>query len=136
MAEIKSKIKNREAVCKLFQELYLSLIDESSSSSSQDMMESGVEWGNVRKKFGKHLSAEFKNEFGANGQKIMTLSEAEICQKFAKLSEIVKIFEKKAFDGNIGEFSPWLKKFKRNVTKDLEIPGKSWLFFSKAFRIF
>ena len=30
----------------------------------------------------------------------------------------------KSEEGNLGEFSPWLKAFKRNMAKDLEIPGQ------------
>ena len=82
------------------------------------------EWGNMRKNFSKSIKTQFASEFGKQGEKVTTLTDDELKKKFATLSKQVADYAKIKRDGNLGEYSPWLKRFKRNLAKDLEIPGQ------------
>jgi DNA-dependent protein kinase catalytic subunit len=103
--------------------MYTNLIDFSSSdySGSNDL----VEWGNLRINFARNIKSKFEEEFGKNGSLILNLSEDYIKQKLDKLNKHVDEYSgKHVKDSNIGEYSPWLKMFKRNMAKDIEIPGQ------------
>ena len=66
----------------------------------------------------------FEKEFGENGKLIPNLCEEDLKKKLKVLSFEVGEYAKTAKEGNLGEYSPWLKSFKRNLAKDLEIPGQ------------
>lgn len=108
--------------------MYSSIIEDS-SFESQEL----VEWGNIRKKFSKHMKPKFDAEFGANFQLMSGLSENAVIQKFRKLNSEVDEYSRTVRDGNLGEYSPWLKSYKRNIAKDLEIPGIDCYFIILKF---
>ncbi len=117
--EIFNNIKNRENVVKIFREIYMNLIDESSSQHSIE-----VEWGKVRKTFAENIKTHFDEQFGVDGSSILHLSEESLREKFKKLDSVIEAVNKNIKEGNLGDYSPWLKEFKRNLAKDLEIPGQ------------
>ena len=111
---------SKEKYFAIFKEFYFNMIDNSSEDSSFEQ----VDWGNIRKTFAKYLKPRFEAEFGENGQLIGSLAESAIKEKMKKIRMEVNEFSKNIKDGNMGEYSPWLKTFKRNLAKDLEIPGQ------------
>lgn len=119
--EISKKLNNRDNLIKIFKEFYVNLVDWPSAASGED---AEVEWGSIRKNFAKFLKPVFEQEFGENGKLIASLSEKEIGEKMKRLAEKVNNYMTTVKEGNLGEYSPWLKSFKRNVAKDLEIPGQ------------
>ena len=118
LIEINSNLKNREAFFRIFKEMYANLIDCPMSESPNS------EWGNIRKNFSKHIKSRFTAEFGEHGQHVINFNEEELKQKLTKLNNEVNEYAKLKKEGNLGEYSPWLKRFKRNIAKDLEIPGQ------------
>lgn len=123
MQQIASNIKNRQHIFKLFEELYVYLFDDQCGEGSQ------VEWGIVKRHFSKFMKERFEGEFGLNGKSITQLQESEIRQKVKKLldkdvNEYLNKHNVKNSHGNLGDFSPWLKEFKRNLARDIEIPGQ------------
>jgi len=113
--ELYANLKNRDVFYRLFREMYLQLIEPNNADQ---------EWGNMRKNFSKLIQSNFIAEFGEHGQNITSQSDEEIKQKFTVLSKKVAEYAKAKPTGNLGEYSPWLKRFKRNIAKDLEIPGQ------------
>jgi DNA-dependent protein kinase catalytic subunit len=136
--EILKNLKNRELIVKNFQELFVNVVDwcsaagEDGSGSGSVVTVDGsatqlVEWGVIRKNFAKFVKPQFEAEFGESGRNITGLSDAQIGERIKKLVKIAEDYAKSSKDGNLGEYSPWLKNFKRNIAKDLEIPGKTRL---------
>jgi len=115
LRELFASLKNRDLFYRLFRDMFLQLIESNSADQ---------EWGNMRKNFSKHIRPNFIAEFGETGEKITSLSDEEIKKKFSVLSREVAEYAKTKRTGNLGEYSPWLKRFKRNIAKDLEIPGQ------------
>lgn len=118
--------KNRIQVIKNYKEMYSNLFDctveaKGSIQSSQES-EGLSNWGKIRQNFSKLFKKSFDDEFGVNGEKMKTLSDNDIQSKLRALS--AKLQNCPTMDGNIGDYSPWLKAFKRNPTTDLEIPGQ------------
>jgi hypothetical protein len=116
-------IKSRDSVHKIFREMYINLIDCSINSNSGSELTSSeqVEWGAIRKKFAKQLKDKFEAEFGEMCCRLSKLGEQEIKTKLNKLTSEMAAF--KSDEGNLGDYSPWLRGFKRNVSNELEIPG-------------
>ncbi len=117
--EINKNLKNRENLIKLFKDLYTNLIEY---NPSDDSSLDGVEWGIIKKNFSKFIKPLFESEFGENGKLLACLGDSEISTKMKVLIKEVAQYSLK--EGNLGDYSPWLKNFKRNLAKDLEIPGK------------
>ena len=118
MQQINANVKNRQNLFKIFKEIYLDLFDEPTS-------ESQVEFGIIKKQFSKYIKEKFETEFGIDGKNLTSLSETEIRRSVKKLiekdlSEYTKLYQ----TGNLGDFSPWLREFKRNLAKEIEIPGQ------------
>lgn len=113
--EILANVKNRGALYRIFRDMYMQLIEPNTDTT---------EWGNIRKKFSEEIRPCFISEFGESGERITALSEDEIKQKLKLLTKAVAEFTKTKREGNLGEYSPWLRRFKRNLAKDLEIPGQ------------
>ena len=116
--EILANLSDREAFYRLFKGLYTNLIEETGDCSSQG------EWGTVRRSFARHLSGRFKELFGEAGENVVQLGEEELKRKFAVLSKEAHEYARVRREGSLGEYSPWLKRFRRNLAKDLEIPGQ------------
>lgn len=105
---------------KLIQELYSNLLEDPTNSET-----SQVEWGLIKKSFAKFMKERFEQEFGPSAKNITNLNEAEIKRINKKLIEKDLMEYSKQFKGgNLGDYSPWLKEFKRNLAKDIEIPGQ------------
>lgn len=118
MQQINANAKNHQNLFKIFKEIYLDLFDEPTS-------ESQVEFGIIKKQFSKYIKEKFETEFGTDGKNLTSLSETEIRRSVKKLiekdlSEYTKLYQ----TGNLGDFSPWLREFKRNLAKEIEIPGQ------------
>jgi len=111
--------KNKESFLKVCRQFYFELVDIESEEAASS--HPNVEHGKIRREFARFLKPLFKDEFGDNGKLLGTLSESELKERLNKLSARVK--EHPLKDGNLGDYSPWLKNFKRNPAKDLEIPG-------------
>lgn len=115
--------KNREAFLKVCRQFYFDLVDLNAGGGSGSGG-SGVEMlehGRIRREFAQFLRPLFKEAFGENGKLLPSLSESELKERLNALSSRVRDFHMK--EGNLGDYSPWLKNFKRNLAKDLEIPG-------------
>ncbi len=102
----------------IFQRIYKDLFDnfltnETSFSGSSSQNDQLVEWGNVRRDFAKSFKNKFDEEFGKNGQLILSLNEDNLKEKVTHLRNEVDVYKKKMRDYNLGEYSPWLKTFKR-----------------------
>ena len=80
-------------------------------------------FGKLRLEFIAKFKPIFDNEFGENGKLIKTLSDNEIITKCRYIAGKIQN-EYKMRDGNIGDYSPWFKSFKRNQAFELEIPGQ------------
>ena len=121
------KFKNREAFLRTCREFYFQLVDLDSmpaaaDSQQQQQQPSTIEHGKIRREFANFLKPLFVKEFGENGRLLGELTEAELKKRLESLRERVREYQVK--EGNLGDYSPWLRNFKRNPAKDLEIPGK------------
>lgn len=115
--EISSNFKNRDQYFRLFKELYFNLIDIDANDRAAD-------FGAIRKNFSKFLRPHFTQEFGNECKNIHNMSETDLRDKFKWLMGKVNDYSRSLKDGNLGDYSPWLRNFKRNLAKDLEIPGQ------------
>ena len=108
------------------------MIDGSSSPQQQQQQQQQqsspqvdseqVEWGTVRKRFAAFLKQQFDQEFGAKGELLTSLGDEAVRNKLKQLeSRASKFSESLHAAGNLGELSPWLRNFKRNFAKDLEM---------------
>lgn len=118
--ELSANLKNRDIIFKLFKEIYSNLIDFESQN------ENGlVEWGRIRNEFAKFAKPLFEKQFGSNAKMLSSLAESDIKSKIGQIyGEVTEYYKQKMITGNLGDYSPWLKNFKRNLAKDLEIPGQ------------
>lgn len=112
LAFIKWNFKNQKVLMAEYREFYGKMFIESKSGH----------FGKIRLDFANQFKTVFDDELGVNGQLLKTFNETEIDTKITILNSKLKTH--KARDGNIGDYSPWLKTFKRNTTFDLEIPGQ------------
>lgn len=118
LAEMMANFKNREAFLRTCREFYLDLVDLDATPSSQS---SNIEHGRIRREFASFLKPLFIQEFGENGRLLADLTESQLKEHLTRLNGHMSKYAMK--EGNLGEYSPWLKNFKRNPAKDLEIPG-------------
>jgi DNA-dependent protein kinase catalytic subunit len=118
ITDINSNLKNRDVFLKICKEFYFNLVDVDSNENNS------IEFGKIRKDFANFLKPLFVEEFGENGKFLNNLSEDELRGKFSILNSKVNDYVKQMKEGNLADYSPWLKNFKRNLAKDLEIPGK------------
>jgi hypothetical protein len=119
MTQLKSK--NYKGLLKHYKDMYGNLLNCETSAQSVES-ESENQWGKIRLGFAKQFKLHFDKEFGPNGEQMKTFTEKEINDKI--INSNLKLIEYKVHDGNIGDYSPWFKKFKRNSAVDLEIPGQ------------
>ena len=127
LLELKANLRNREALYRIFTDLYFELIDNEGSKNSSQPSEKNyhqVDWGNMKKNFAKFMKPRFVDEFGVECKGLNGLNEAQLREKIDKMIKAVLEYQKTVREGNLGDYSPWLKSFKRNVAKDLEIPGQ------------
>lgn len=116
--------KNREAFLKTCREFYFELVELDVEANSGDAASASpplIEHGKIRREFARFLKPLFNEEFGDNGKNLATLTEAELKERLNNLNAKVREYPMK--EGNLVDYSPWLKNFKRNPAKDLEIPG-------------
>ena len=109
--EINKNLKNREYLIRKFQELFINLIEYNSPDEENTAQ---IEWGVMKKNFAKFLKPHFVAEFGQNGKLIVSLSDVEIGEKLKTLKTHVSEYTQKTKEGGLGEYSPWLKNYKRN----------------------
>ncbi len=123
--EINKNLKNRDQLLKILQEMYVNLIDCTAAAEDVALQDTTqqVEWGVIRKNFSKFLKPHFETEFGEQGKNITSLNDAQIVEKVKVIGKLVQDYAQTSKEGNLGEYSPWLRNFKRNIAKDLEIPG-------------
>jgi DNA-dependent protein kinase catalytic subunit len=117
---------NNQNVYKIMSEMYTTLFDFNSDKSSSSSLDSNEKVGNIHKLFSTKFKAKFDEEFGVECANIKMLSNKQIEMKLKRLCSGGEMneFSKTLKDGNIGDYSPWLKSFKRNIGRDLEIPGQ------------
>ncbi len=121
--EFNKNLKNRDQMLKILQEMYVNLIDWSAAENDLQENTHVVEWGIIRKNFARFLKPHFEAEFGEQGKNIASLTDAQIAEKVKIIAKHLHDYAQTSKEGNLGEYSPWLKNFKRNIAKDLEIPG-------------
>jgi DNA-dependent protein kinase catalytic subunit len=80
-------------------------------------------FGKIKLEFITQFKPIFDNEFGENGKLIKTLNDNEIASKCKSIAGKINN-DYKVREGNIGDYSPWFKLFKRNQAFELEIPGQ------------
>jgi DNA-dependent protein kinase catalytic subunit len=80
-------------------------------------------FGKIKLEFITQFKPIFDNEFGENGKLIKTLNDNEIASKCRSIAGKINN-DYKVREGNIGDYSPWFKLFKRNQAFELEIPGQ------------
>lgn len=115
ITEINNNLKKNDIVIKLFRDLNNALIDLEAKSDF---------CGRLWIEFSNFIKPLFSKQFGENFKLLTQLSELEIKNKLQNiLIQVNEFCQKKPMSGNLGDFSIWLKGFKRNITKDIEIPG-------------
>ena len=139
MVLIHGQAKNRSFISKTYKELYSNLLDfhipAPTGSSSESSLEadnaiatkllnkndeSSCKWDKMRSNFAKQFKQLFDAEFGVNGVNLDELSESELKEKIARLSVKIQEYSLHSKSGNLGDFSIWLKSFKRSTGKDLD----------------
>lgn len=114
--------KNRDAFLKICRDFYYDMVDlDPAAAGDSSLSQPSVEHGKIRLEFARFLKPLFDKELGDNGKLLGSLSEAELKDRLNNINSKVRDFPIK--EGNLGDYSPWLKNFKRNPAKDLEIPG-------------
>lgn len=115
VTEISNNLKKKDVMVDLFKDLHTSLID----------IEAKTEFcGRLWNEFSNFIKPLFVKEFGDQFRLLLQLSELDIKNKLQLISLKVNEFcQKKPMNGNLGDYSMWLKSFKRIITKDIEIPG-------------
>ncbi|CAF0815340.1 unnamed protein product [Brachionus calyciflorus] len=114
--EIGNNLKNRDILFKIFKDLNENLIQ----------IEDKNEFcGRIWADSSQLIKPLFMKQFGPDFKLLPQLSELDIKQKIQKIcSEVSEYYKQKIVSGNLGDYSPWLKNFKRNLAKDIEIPGQ------------
>lgn len=119
--EINNNLKNNNVMISLFKDLYTSLIDIETQTNI---------CGRLWTEFSNFIKPLFINEFGEEFRLLPQLSELDIKNKIQIISPKVSEFcQKNQMNGNLGDYSMWLKSFKRVITKDIEIPGMNFFCF-------
>lgn len=118
-----TNFKNREKFLSICRQFYIDLIElNGNGGSSSNQPQQQVEHGKIRRDFAQCLLPLFNQAFGNNGQLLATISETEFREKLNQMNKRIQQ-ECPIRDGNLVDHSPWLSNFKRNLAKDLEIPG-------------
>lgn len=118
LSSMQSQIKNRTALIKTCSEMYAELIPPNDDSDEND------KYSRMKIAFAKHAKAAIVKEFGIDGSELKNCSENEAKEKIKRVLSHVNSYASQNKTGTLGDYSPWLKNFKRNPAKDLEIPGQ------------
>jgi hypothetical protein len=113
--DISLNIKNGDILHKLLRDLNESLV-----KVTQRIEFCGRIWVD----FSNLIKPLFSENFGEEFKLLPELAEAEINQKLKKIiSDVNEHYKQKQIGGNLGDYSPWLRNFRRNLATDIEIPG-------------
>lgn len=116
--------KSREAFLRTCRKFYYELIDiDSSPADTSSISQPLIEHGKFRRTFSDFIKPLFIKEFGVEGRLLGDMPEIEFKRHMETLKKEIKS-KFPILEGNLGDYSPWLKNFKRNPAKDLEIPGQ------------
>jgi DNA-dependent protein kinase catalytic subunit len=115
---------DRSNAITIYNEMYSHLLDYSNDQISSSIQSQNGSWGKIRVNFAKAFKSIFDENFGSNGNEIKSASESFLKERLARVLTKVHEYSTKNHDGNLGDYSLWLKHYKRNPAKDLEIPGQ------------